>query len=102
MNEYNEYVLVIRFEGVDVDAMIENHARRINEEYMNRWGGDPAQVFTIAILRLGGPEHVSIRYRGPADSTQWLEDEIQEAAQQEGGQAHMTTSVVYGDITDEY
>lgn len=95
-----EFLLAMKFEGVSKSQMLDEHAPRIDAQYMGRYGG--AGALTVFVLDMEGPWDVVVRYAGPDDSAAWLEQAIKEAAATEGGEARLWTGRVLEDITDRF
>jgi hypothetical protein len=100
MASNKDYLLLVRFEGVAKARMMQQHAQRIDEEYMDLYGDVGA--LTVFILDLEGDFDLAVRYQGPQESVAWLQNAIQDAAVDLGGSAYCVTPEIVGDITDDY
>ena len=95
--QLKHFLLLVGFEGVDRDVVIERYGRSIHTSYMERYS--EVGAFTLFVLRLVGEYQCAIRYMGPSESSAWLEREIQGATERAGGQANTVTLEVMQDIT---
>jgi len=98
--ENRDFLLLVKFDGVDKSDMMEKAAPGIDKAYMELYGNAGAR--TVFILDLDGAWDLAVRYEGPEESAGWLEEAIRAAAAERGGSARTSTPVVLGDITEQF